>query len=75
MCNTTESACVECVGNGDCATQPGKLCGTDGACVSCLADTDCPSSTPVCNAGSCVQCLRTKDCPSGQLCILDVCRG
>lgn len=54
-CDTSSGACVECLGNEDCAQSPfGAVCATDEGLLT----------------GSCV-CNTVDDCPSGRSCALD----
>ena len=74
LCDTTTSTCVQCLGNADCANDPGKICADDGTCVVCQASSDCPSAAPICHADQCVECFGKNGCAAGQTCVAGTCQ-
>jgi Cys-rich repeat protein len=72
VCDTTNSVCVECVGDVDCPT--GTVCSAAQCVPGCRANTDCPLGT-ICSgatasgAGQCVDgCATDAGCPLGTFC-------
>src|SRR5207244_10283371 len=67
VCLVSSSACVDCLGNGDCHDATKPFCDTTShtCAASCNNDGQCSQPKPKCGAGGlCVECAGPADCPS-----------
>jgi Cys-rich repeat protein len=63
ICDPDTGGCVQCKGDGDCAT---GACNDENRCVGCAGDDDCPGGRCDTEINECVQCLTDPDCGGGR---------
>jgi len=66
-CEADSGRCLECLGDGDCASPKKPVCLAGGTCAECASSDDCKVATkPICAAATniCVACTSDAECVS-----------